>query len=162
MKDNVINIEENPKFKNIYLKKEYDIIKDEYEALHEVQRSRLETASASQGGDGKMENVYEKLIDRLDQDIRDHKQEIRDRDAKWQAEILKREEFYRSESKEREQRIIKAFDDLKNDFKDVKNDVRESSKHIRNLSITSIVAMITTIAAIAGIAITVYFSTFPQ
>ena len=122
----------------------------------------METASTNQGGAGEMENVYQKLIDRLDQDIRDHKQEVRDRDAKWQAEILKREEFYRSESKEREQRIIKAFDDLKNDFKDVKNDVRESSKHIRNLSITSIVAMITTIAAIAGIAITVYFSTFPQ
>lgn len=158
MKDNVINIEENPKFRNVHIKKEYDIINSENTALHEIQRSQMETASSNQGGSGHMENVYQQLIDRLDQDIRDHKQEMRDRDARLQAEAHKREELYRAESKEREERMIKAFDELKNDFKYVRDDVRDNSKHIRNLSITSIAAMITTIVAIAGIAITVYLT----
>jgi len=43
-------------------------------------------------GDQSMDEGFKKLIDRLDQDMRDHKQEMRDRDARLHNEMMEREE----------------------------------------------------------------------
>lgn len=58
-----------------------------------------------------MDEGYKRLIDRLDQDIRDHKQEIRDRDARLQADAEQRENRYHDEAKEREERLIRLYDE---------------------------------------------------
>lgn len=59
-----------------------------------------DTATGTEG-DIIMDESYKRLIDRLDQDIRDHKQEVRDRDLKLYHDM-----------KEREERFLKHVDDL--------------------------------------------------
>lgn len=70
------------------------------QAYNEMHSGRREIAPTSeQGGTHNMEDGYKRLLDRLDQDIRDHRKEIAERDAQLRAEM-----------REREERIIKALE----------------------------------------------------
>lgn len=70
------------------------------QAYNEIHSSMREIAPTSeQGGTHNMEEGYKRLLDRLDQDIRDHRKEIAERDAQLRAEM-----------REREERIIKALE----------------------------------------------------
>ncbi|QHT61314.1 hypothetical protein GXP70_16020 [Paenibacillus lycopersici] len=110
-------------------------------------------------GEEPMDEGYKKIIDRLDQDLRDFKKDISERDERIQRELLAREERFRQEAteresrarqdaKEREERILKALTDttvkLENEMKDVKESVKRSeeridtsTKHIQSLVTTN-------------------------
>jgi len=65
----------------------------------EILEGKYQVATTNEG-DNYMADYYKALIDRLDQDIRDHKQEMRDREA-----------MYKADAKEREERHIKLLDE---------------------------------------------------
>lgn len=60
----------------------------------------FEQSSVKESGEN-MDGGYQKLIDRLDQDIRDHKKEVRERDKQLHEDM-----------KEREERMLKQISDL--------------------------------------------------
>lgn len=101
-----------------------------------------------------MDDSTRTLLNRLDQDMRDHKQEMRDRDAsiladakerenRYREEMKAQDERWRQESKEREERIISALNDMKGDF----NDIKEESRTTRNTVIGLTVSVILGVAA---------------
>lgn len=82
------------------------------QAYNEIHSSMREIAPTSeQGGTHNMEEGYKRLLDRLDQDIRDHRKEIAERDARLQAEMREREARLHAEMREREERIIKVLEE---------------------------------------------------
>ena len=99
-------------------------------AIKNTIRNKSYTESIRQEGEGgeKMDEGYKKLLDRQDQDIRDHKQEIAARDARLQNEMAEREARYHKESAEREERIISAIKDLKLDVTKSVTDTKELMK----------------------------------
>lgn len=160
MKDNVISIEENPRFRNVHIKNEYDIIDSENIAWHEIQLSQTEAASTNQGGAGEVENVYQQLIDRLDQDMRDHKQEMRDRDAQYQRDAQEREKRYREEMKDRMDTITNIVSDsekrIENRMDRMESRLDGIEDHTRSLVNTNFWQGIATIIGIAAIAVAVW------
>lgn len=81
-----------------------------------------------------MDEATKTILDRLDQDIRDHKQEVRERDSRiladaqerekrYREEMLKQNHLFRQEAKEREERMLNNVQELKNDFRATKNTV---------------------------------------
>lgn len=124
------------------------------------------------------EEYMQRMLDRLDQDMRDHKQEMRDRDARLQADAQEREARYRTESKEREDRyraemkeredrLIKTIDDgfktqkeileTKLDTMDVKIDHIERQTDIRRFWVSVIATVVITAAAgAAGVLATLH------
>lgn len=141
------------------------------------------------GGDA-MSN-YDKMIDRLDQDMRDHKQEMRDRDALLQSEMKEREERYRQdrkeleerflgfiqkqseEAKEREERMLNAIRELKTETKselqDIKNSVDRAeqridatAKHVHSMVTTNFWGRIATVVAILAVAISLWAALKPS
>lgn len=113
--------------------------------------------SATRKGE-EMDDSAKTLLNRLDQDIRDHKQEMRDRDASILADAKERENRYRDEmkaqderwrqeSKEREERLMSAINDMKNDLRSDFQDVKEESRTTRNTVIALTVSIILGIAA---------------
>lgn len=97
--------------------------------------------------------------------FKDIKDDMREREERSRREITEREQRFEkqmqqfmADAKERELRINQSVNELKEDFKETKKEIRETSKYIKSLSITTIIAMVTTVAAIAGIAITIFLS----
>jgi phage host-nuclease inhibitor protein Gam len=116
-----------------------------------------------------MDDATKLLLDRIERDIREHKQETRDRDARLQSEFQEREKRIHDESVEREQRILAAIGDIKNEISTlksdinqsvsaVKQDVSENTKHVQNLVRQNFWGNITTILAILGICATIGFT----
>lgn len=132
--------------------------------------------STKQKGGAGMEDGYKKLIDRLDLDIRDHKQEIRDRDARLQSEMQEREERIHREAKEREERILNSItslgtqlDNKINTLSSQINQIEQSVirseeridssvKHVQSMVSQNLWGRIATIVAIAGLTITIIIS----
>jgi hypothetical protein len=113
-----------------------------------------------------MDEGYKKLFDRLDQDMRDHKQEIRDRDARLQTEIAEREARYHKESAEREDRIMAAIADsgerMRNEMSEIRQTVNRSEgyihdteKHIQTMVTQNRLGRIGTIVTILAICATI-------
>jgi MoxR-like ATPase len=76
----------------------------------------------SDGGEP-MDESIKMLVDRMDKDLREHRQEIRDRDARLQSEFQEREKRTHDEVKEREERIISSLAEVKNESTSTKNTV---------------------------------------
>ncbi|MBH0174751.1 hypothetical protein IHV09_14380 [Fictibacillus sp. 23RED33] len=123
--------------------------------------------STNQKGGKYMDDGYKKLIDRLDQDMRDHKQEIRDRDSRLQSEMQEREERTIRDAKEREERILNSITILGNQLDSKMNQIEQSiqrSESRIDATATHVQAMVTqnfwgriaTVLAIAGIAIALF------
>jgi len=110
-----------------------------------------------------MDEGYKRLIERLEQDMRDHKQEIRDRDARLQADAAEREKRYHDEAKEREERIMKTLERMESKLDstvermDAKIDtisdkIVETHRHTQIMSVTVILGVAAmVVAAIVGI-----------
>lgn len=103
----------------------------------------------------RMENAIEKIIDRLDQDIRDHKKEIRDRDLLMQQQNKEREERFEKylkqindDAKEREERFSKSVEEIK-------TIVSDGEKNRKSTTIAMWTLAVTTILGIAAMVITV-------
>lgn len=122
----------------------------------------METASTNQGGAGEMENVYQKLIDRLDQDIRDHKQEVRDRDAQYQRDAQEREERFmkyfddkfdnhKKLLDERFKNMDSNIQDIKNEMTNVTNRVDQIHSRVDGLKYFIVGSTITLLIGIAGV-----------
>ncbi|MEK3867029.1 hypothetical protein MHH60_26515 [Paenibacillus sp. FSL H7-0716] len=135
--------------------------------------NNLNTQEHSSKGGDHMDESTKHLIDRIDRDLRDHKQEVRDRDARLQSEMQERENRYREdlleqekrfrqESKEREERFMSAIEgmrtDLKSDFKEVKDEVSSNVKHVQSLVRQNFWGNISAILAILGISATICFT----
>jgi len=83
-------------------------------------------------GDTNMDESTKMLLDRLDRDLREHRQEIRDRDARLQAEFQEREQRIREETKEREERILRALQEIKQDMADFKSEIRQDIEDFKS------------------------------
>lgn len=114
-----------------------------------------------------MDDGYKKLLDRLDQDIRDHKQEIRDRDERLQSEMQERERRIHEEAKEREERILAAIQESNKRIEEKINDIKESvnraesriddtAKHVHSMVTSNFWGRVATIGAIIAICATVF------
>ncbi|WP_339194230.1 hypothetical protein MKY95_20885 [Paenibacillus sp. FSL P4-0176] len=126
-----------------------------YIDLHNMDASKYH--SATKEGNN-MDESTKALINRLDQDMRDHKQEIRDRDAAITADAKERENRYRDEmkaqderwrqeSKEREERLMSALNDMKNELRSDFQDVKDESRTTRNTVIALTISIILGVAA---------------
>ncbi|WP_059043918.1 hypothetical protein [Paenibacillus rubinfantis] len=120
-----------------------------------------------------MDEVTRELISRLDKDIRDHKQEIRDRDAaqrsdaqereaRYREEMQEQNRIFRQEAKEREERMEKMvaglsseIKDIRSEIKDIKSEVSQNTKHVQSLVTANIWGLVATIVAIAALVVTV-------
>lgn len=142
------------------------------QGYNEIKSGLAEHAAASdEGGVNNMsDNTFKYLLDRLDQDIRDHKQEIRDRDARLQAEMQEREERNREdrklledriialiqkqteEAKEREYRILKAVDDIQQTVLRSEDRIDSAAKHIENVKIANTQKILTWVAIVVAVA----------
>lgn len=71
-----------------------------------------------------MDDRYDMLINRLDQDIRDHKQELRDRDSLIQREMQERELRYREEMTSMEARHQKKSEEIQDLFIEVTKEIK--------------------------------------
>lgn len=86
--------------------------------LEQLDKSYKERAYASEGSDDSMDEGTRKLIDRIDQDFRDHKREMSSRDARILSEFQEREKRIHDESLEREKRLFDLVYGVKADIKD--------------------------------------------
>ncbi|MCY9513328.1 hypothetical protein [Paenibacillus apiarius] len=131
----------------------------EYRAASgEIFRGIYESSAAINESGGKnMDESTKMLIDRLDQDLRDHKQEVRDRDTKiltdaqereqrYRTELVEQHKLFREEAKEREERMMSAMNEMKAELKESFKDVKDESKTTRN----TVIAL--TISVILGVA----------
>lgn len=120
-------------------------------ARNEMGIPYLQHSSSKESGDD-MDSGYQKLIDRLDQDMRDHKQEIRNRDSallkdaqerenRYKQEMIEQNSRLREEAKEREERILNAINDLKSDFKDVKDESKTTRNTVIGLTVSVIIGV---------------------
>lgn len=94
---------------------------------------KMEVAATTEEGRSDMEaymKAIKTLIDRLDQDIRDHKQETRDRDARLQDEF-----------KEREGRLMGAIDKIDQKIDRVEQKTVESMRWTITLGVTIILGV---------------------
>jgi hypothetical protein len=161
-------------------------------SYNEVKSGFDETAASANGGENNMNNdAFKYIIDRLDQDMRDHKQEIRDRDARLQAEMKEREDRYRQdrkeleerflvlvqkqseEAKEREERMINAIRELKaetkSELQDIKNSVDRAeqridatAKHVHSMVTTNFWGRIATVLAILAVGVSLWAALKPS
>lgn len=113
-----------------------------------------------------MDDGFRKLIDRLDQDIRDHKKEVNSRDERLQSEMQEREKRMHEDAKEREERILAAINstsermnqqltNVQNELTSIKSDVSNNVKHVQSLVTTNMWGVIATVIAIVALSITV-------
>ncbi|MED1950486.1 hypothetical protein [Brevibacillus centrosporus] len=128
-------------------------------------------ATSDEGGVNNMsDNSFKYLLDRLDQDIRDHKHEVRDRDQRIQNEMAEREERNREErkfleeriialvqkqseeAKEREYRVLKAIDDIQQTVLRSEDRIDNAAKHLENVKIANTSKILTIVALIIAIA----------
>lgn len=122
-----------------------------------------------------MDDSTKTLFNRLDQDMRDHKQEMRDRDAsiladakerenRYREEVKTQNELFRKEAKEREERMgiliqglsleIKEFkNEIKEDIKEVKSELNQSKQYIQSVAATNKWGNFATIIALGGIVV---------
>lgn len=122
-----------------------------------------------------MDDSTKTILNRLDQDIRDHKQEMRDRETiilndarerenRYREEIKAQNELFRLEAKEREERMekmiqgitseIKDFkSEISEDIKDVKSELQQSKQHIQSMATTNKWGNVATIIALGGIVV---------
>lgn len=131
-----------------------------------------------------MDDSTRALINRLDQDMRDHKQEIRDRDAALLSDAKEREtryrdemkvqnDLFRKESQEREERMEKMIlslsseiktelnsfkTEIKDQLKEVKAESSQTTKHVQSLVTANTWGFIATVLAIVALACTLFFS----
>ncbi|WP_368431737.1 hypothetical protein [Sutcliffiella sp. BMC8] len=109
------------------------------------------------------------LFEELKRDIREREERSRREISEREERFLKqmeqfskdakeREDRYREEAKERELRISQSIETLQTEFKETKKDLVDTSRYIKTLSITSIIALVTTGVAIAGVAITIFMT----
>lgn len=77
------------------------MMKPKWNGLELLPGGKQNTANGSEH----MDDNTRVMLEQLKEDMREHKQEIRDRDARLQLEMQEREERYRQDSKEREERI---------------------------------------------------------
>lgn len=110
--------------------------------------------SRSKDGDH-MDESTKLLLERMDQDIRDHKQEIRDRDARLQNEMQERERRLQEDLRQREERMIAAMGDLKNEIVSIRDEMKSNTSHIQNLVRQNFWGNIATVLAILGICVTI-------
>lgn len=107
---------------------------------------------ASGKGDEIVDDSTKILLERIDRDVRDHKQEVRDRDARLQMEFQEREKRIYEETKEREERILKALDDvrkgLKDDFKEAKDEAKATKWSVLALAISTILGIAAMVIAV--------------
>ncbi|MCG7385132.1 hypothetical protein [Paenibacillus sp. ACRRY] len=116
-----------------------------------------------------MDDSTKVLLNRLDQDMRDHKQEIRDRDAsiltdakerenRYREELKAQDERWRQETKEREERILRAIEQgnesTEKRLAAIESEVSASVKHSQTMVTTNIVAAIATFIGVAALVIT--------
>lgn len=158
MESKVINMEDHNKFRGMQgsFPNRYDIIG---ETINEISAT---TEEPNNGSDDMATENKDLLFDELKKDMREREERSRRETSEREDRFLKqmeqfsqeakeREERYRIEAKERELRISNTVTELKNDFKEAKKEIHQTSKDIKNLSITTVIA-------IAGIAITVFLS----
>lgn len=92
-----------------------------------------------------MDEATKTIFDRLDKDIRDHKQEVRERDARILADAQEREKRYREEAKEREERMIGVIREMKVDINtkltSIEAKVDSTYKYISNMTIAVIIGI---------------------
>lgn len=149
-------------------------------------------AASSEGGANNMsDNTFKYLLDRLDQDIRDHKQEVRDRDQRLQAEMAEREKRYRDEAKEREERILSAIKqqsedakareerflqvvneiktDTKSELENIKQSVNRAeeridatAKHVHSMVTTNFWGRVATVLAILAVGVSLWAALKPS
>ncbi|MCL6636717.1 MAG: hypothetical protein K6T26_02100 [Alicyclobacillus sp.] len=110
------------------------------------------------GGDP-MDEGYKRLIDRLDQDMRDHKQEMRDMHAVYQRDAAEREARFREEAKEREDRILAEIramrEETRGELAEMRKDMRETEQHVRSMVTQNFWGRIATVITILAICFTV-------
>lgn len=98
------------------------------------------------------------ILDRLDKDIRDHKQEVRDRETRlltdaqereqrYRNDLLEQQRLYREEAKEREERMMGAMNQMKTDLMEAFKDVKEESKVTRHTVIALTISVVLGVAA---------------
>lgn len=148
--------------------------------ISELREAYLQTAftypPTSNGKEGdSMDESTNTLLNRLDKDMRDHKQEIRDRDAsilsdarerelRYREEMKTQQELYLKESKEREERLERMIMGISSDLKDVKRDIKEdmreiksemaqTTKHVQSMATTNKWGNVATIIALGGIVV---------
>lgn len=132
---NILNKYNNRYFDDNFVKEYFRIINDDERIIDKKENS-------------KMEDGYKKLIDRLDQDMRDHKKEIRDRDDRLYNEMKERELRLHNEMKEREEHILSAISNISKDIKD-------TEQHVRTMVTQNFWGRIGSIIAILAICATV-------
>lgn len=123
------------------------------EARKQLQ-DRFEEQSASQesGGEQDMsENNYDVFLKDIKDDLREREARNEKRYERIHEELLQgkvdsemRDEQFRAEMKEREGRLLKAFDETKQDVKDIRSD----NKTLLYTNIAGWIAMIIGVAAI--------------
>ncbi|WP_339147625.1 MULTISPECIES: hypothetical protein [unclassified Sutcliffiella] len=126
--------------------------------------------SFQEGEEMKNEQEYTGILfEELKRDIREREERSRREISEREERFLKqmeqfskdakeREDRYREEAKERELRISQSIETLQTEFKETKKDLVDTSRYIKTLSITSIIALVTTGVAIAGVAITIFMT----
>lgn len=92
-----------------------------------------------------MDENVKMILERMDRDLREHRQEIRDRDMRLQAEFQEREKRIHDEIKEREERFVQYLQEIKQNI----NEVKEDNRTTRNTVIALAISVILGVAALA-------------
>jgi len=124
-------------------------------------------------GGNHMDEATKTILERLDKDIRDHKQEVRERDAKIIADAQEREQRYREEAKEREERMLHIVQEMKSDMKDLKaemksdlqsfktemkSDIQDIKEECRSTRNTVLVLTLSVILGVAAMVLAIVFA----
>lgn len=140
-----------------------------FEAISEISTTDDNTYLEVKGGREKVEDTNKRLLDRLDQDIREHKQEMRDRDKqilddarereqRYREEMVIQNKLFREEAKEREERMEKMISSLSSELKEIKQEANQTTKHVQSLVTTNNWGLVAAILAVAALVLTVIFT----
>lgn len=100
------------------------------ETFHEHPHKDKEDLIPLEGGD-RVDEATKTILERLDKDIRDHRQELRERDSSTLADTQEREKRYQKEAKEREERMTNLVQEIKADLKDFKTEIKADLKGLK-------------------------------
>ncbi|AQT83475.1 hypothetical protein ERICIV_02480 [Paenibacillus larvae subsp. larvae] len=140
--------------------------------------TRAQTSST--GEVGPMDELNKSLLERMERDIREHRQEVANRDSRLQAEMQEREKRIREDNKEREERIFKVLDtissevkqirkdlhgemkemksELNNEVRHIRNEISDNTKHVQSLVRQNQWGYITAVLAVLAICATISFT----